>query len=137
MVNDRDSQTSPVRRITVDEKLEEGLFRVLIAYLENGASRFNNDPSYWGEEEEYFIRPDDYRKTLDLTKANVKTWPWEGIREGQVFLQGMFRFNRVRSLETMFIVDRRRRNFRPIDHMIKRQIKSTYLAILERRTSNG
>jgi len=137
MVNDRDSQTSLVRRITIDEKLEDGLFRVLITSLRNDTTEFNDDLSYWGEEYEDLIQPDNYRKILDMTKRNVQTWPWDSIYEGQVFLQGRFRINRNRSSKMMFVVDRRRRNFRRVDPMLKEQIKKTYLAVLERRISDG
>lgn len=137
MVNDRDAQISLVRRITIDEKLEDGLFRVLITSLGNVTSEFNDDLSYWGEEDEYLIQPDNYREILDLTKRNVKTWPWESIIEGQVFLQGKFRIKGGRSSKMMFVVGSRRRNFRRVDHILKGQIKNTYLAILERRISDG
>ena len=137
MVNNRDSQTSPVRRITIDEKLEDGLYRVLITSLRNDTTEFNDDLSYWGEEYEKLIQPDNYRKILDMTKRNVQTWPWDSIYEGQVFLQGRFRINRNRSSKMMFVVDRRRRNFRRVDPMLKEQIKKTYLAVLERRISDG
>ena len=137
MVNNRDSQTSPVRRITIDEKLEDGLYRVLITSLRNDTTEFNDDLSYWGEEYEYLIQPDNYRKILDMTKRNVKTWPWDSIYEGQVFLQGRFRINRNRSSRMMFVVDRRRRNFRRVDQILKEQVKKTYLAVLERRISDG
>ena len=137
MVNDRDSQTSLVRRITIDEKLEDGLFRVLITSLRNDTTEFNDDLSYWGEEYEDLIQPDNYRKILDMTKRNVQTWPWDSIYEGQVFLQGRFRINRNRSSKMMFVVDRRRRNFRRVDPMLKEQTKKIYLAVLERRISDG
>jgi len=137
MVNNRDSQTSLVRRITIDEKLEDGLFRVLITSLRNDTTEFNDDLSYWGDEDEKLIQPDNYRKILDMTKRNVQTWPWDSIYEGQVFLQGRFRINRNRRSKILFVVDRRRRNFRRVDPMLKEQVKKTYSDVLERRIPNG
>ena len=137
MVNNGENQTSLVSRITIDEKLADGLFRVLITSLRNDTTEFNDDLSYWGEEYEDLVQPDNYRKILGMTKRNVKTWPWESIFEGQVFLQGRFRIKRNRRSKTLFVVDRRRRNFRRIDPMIKEQIKKNYLDVLERRISDG
>lgn len=137
MVNDKDSQTSLVRRITVDEKLADGLCRVLITALKDDITEFDDDLLFWGEEYECFIQPNDYHQILGMTKRNVKTWPWGSIFEGQVFLQGRFRINSDRKSRMMFIVDRRRKNFRCVDQKLKGQIKNTYLAILERRISDG
>ena len=137
MINDRDSQTSLVRRITVDEKLADGLFRVLITALKDDITEFNDDLLFWGEECERLIQPNNYHQILDMTKRNVQTWPWESIFEGQVFLQGRFRIKRNQRSKTLFVVDRRRRNFRRIDPMIKQQIKKNYLDVLERRISDG
>lgn len=137
MANDRDSQTSLVRRITVDEKLADGLFRVLITALKDDMTEFNDDLLFWGEECERLIQPNNYHQILDMTKRNVHTWPWESLSEGQVFLQGRFRIKRNRRAKTLFVVDKRRRNFRRIDPMIKEQIKKNYLDVLERRISDG
>lgn len=133
MVNDRENQTPLVSRITIDEKLADGLFRILISALKDDTTEFNDDLSYWGEEYECLIQPDNYHKILGMTKRNAKTWPWDSICEGQVFLQGRFRINRNRRSKAMFVVDKRRRNFRRIDPMLKGQIKKDYLAVLERR----
>ena len=137
MMNNRDSQTSLVRRITVDEKLADGLFRVLITALRDDMTEFNDDLLFWGEEYEHFIQPNNYHQILGMTKRNVKTWPWESIFEGQVFLQGRFRINRNRRSKILFVVERRRRNFRRIDPKMKEQIKKNYLDVLERRISDG
>ena len=137
MKNVPEKQTSPVRRITIDEKLADGLFRILVANLKNSVETFGDDSKYWGEEKELLVRPEDYRKKLDMTQANAKKWPWEDLSEGQVFLQGRFREIPEKGAEATFVVDAEQRNFQRIDYFSKSRVKKVYMKALERSTTNG
>lgn len=137
MTNDSEEQTSLVHRITIDEKLEDDLIRILIANLKNNVTTFSDDSTYWEEEEELFVRSDNYQKKIGMTRDNAKKWPWDNLYEGQVFLIGRFRVTRNRGAETTFVVDVKRRNFQCIDRLIKEHVKKKYLAALERSISDG
>jgi len=137
MTNDSEKQTSPVRRITIDEKLEDDLMRILIANLKDNVTTFSDDSTYWEEEEELLVRPDNYQKKIGMTRDNAKKWPWDNLYEGQVFLVGRFRVIRNRGAQTTFVVDVKRRNFQCIDRLIKERVKKKYLVALERSISDG
>ena len=137
MTNDSEKQTSPVRRITIDEKLEDDLMRILIANLKDNVTTFSDDSTYWEEEEELLVRPDNYQKKIGMTRDNAKKWPWDNLYEGQVFLVGRFRVSRNRGAQTTLVVDVKRRNFQCIDRLIKERVKKKYLAALERSISDG
>jgi len=137
MTNDSEKQTSPVRRITIDEKLEDDLMRILIANLKDNVTTFSDDSTYWEEEEELLVRPDNYQKKIGMTRDNAKKWPRDNLYEGQVFLVGRFRVIRNRGAQTTFVVDVKRRNFQCIDRLIKERVKKKYLAALERSISDG
>jgi hypothetical protein len=137
MTNNPKKQTSPVRRITIDERLADGLIRILIANLKDGVATFSDDSKYWEEEKDLLVRPDDYRKKMGMTRANVKKWPWDNLYEGQVFLQGRFRGSRNRRAKGIFVTDIKRRSFQRIDHLSKGRIKNVYLTALERSIPHG
>ena len=137
MTNDSEKQISPVRRITIDEKLEDDLMRILIANLKDNVTTFSDDSTYWEEEEELLVRPDNYQKKIGMTRDNAKKWPWDNLYEGQVFLVGRFRVSRNRGAQTTFVVDVKRRNFQCIDRLIKERVKKKYLAALERSIADG
>ena len=137
MKDDTDKQTSLVLRITIDERLEENLIRVLTTHLKDGVTAFNDDPESWGEEEDILIQKDSYRKTLGLTLRDVKAWPWDKLQEGQVFFLGRFRINRSSGAPNMFQVDPRRRRFRRVDWLTRERVKEKYLTALERSTAYG
>ncbi len=121
-----------VYRITIDEKLEDDLIRVLVASLRGGVGTFDDEPSVWSEEDWTLVTPNDYAKVLGMTNANVKTWPWESLQEGQVFFRGMFKINQKRKTGRTFLVDTKRRSFRPVNYLIKERVKRKYLRVLER-----
>lgn len=132
-----EKQTSPVYRITVDERLTNDLMRILIAGLKPDRITFNDDRGHWDEEEEFMVGPDDYQRTMGLTPASVKQWPWKNMLEGQVFLRGRFQDSRGRPGE--FVVDTKMKqtNFQRIDYFSKNRVKNIYLSALERSNSNG
>lgn len=137
MTNDSEKQASLVCRITIDEKLEDDLIRILIANLKDNVTTFGDDSTYWEEEEELFMRPDNYQEKIGMTRDNAKKWPWDNLYEGQVFLVGRFRVSRNRGAQATFVVDVKRRNFQCIDRLIKERVKKKYLAALERSISDG
>lgn len=139
MKNDPEKQTSPVRRITIDEKLADSLIRILIANLKDDVTTFSDDSKYWEEEKELLVRPDDYQKKMGMTQANVEKWPWKNFHEGQVFLVGRFRDSPNQPAEGEFVVDMKmeQENFQRIDRLVKEGVKKKYLAALEGGISDG
>jgi len=134
MEYDIDESTSPVLRITIDERLEDNLIRVLTTHLKDGLTAFNDDPECWDDEGELLLQKDNYRKTLSLTERNVKAWPWDKLQEGQVFFLGRFQINRSRHAPNVFRVDPRRRRFQRVDWLTRERVKEKYLKALERST---
>ena len=132
-----EAQGPLVRRITIDEKLEDGLFRILIASLRDNIMEFSDELWCWNEEREDFILPEDYAQKLGMTKRNAEAWPWDSLCEGQVFLQGRFMMNPNQKARMKFFVNKRRRNFRRVDPLLKEQVKQTYLAVLQRSVSDA
>ena len=135
-MNSPKKQTSPVRRITIDERLTEGLIRILVAELKAGRETFGDDPEYWGEEEELLVGPENYQDNMGMTQADVEKWPWKDLAEGQVFLQGGFPEIPEEGAEPPFVVDAEQRNFQRIDRLSKEGVKRKYLAALERGISD-
>ena len=86
MNKDPKKQIPPVLRITIDEKLEDDLIRILVAQLNYGEITFSDDSSYWQEEEEFLVKPSDYQKKMYMTQANAKKWSWDRLHEGQELL---------------------------------------------------
>jgi len=137
MNKDPKKQIPPVLRITIDEKLEDDLIRILVAQLNYGEITFSDDSSYWQEEEEFLVKPSDYQKKMYMTQANAKKWSWDRLHEGQVFLIGRFQSSVNRSGKNIFITDTKKRKFQRIDPLIKDHVKKKYFTALERRISDG
>lgn len=136
MKNAPEKQTSPVWRITVDERLTNDLIRILIADLKPDRTTFNDDSRHWDEEEEFVVGPDDYQKMMGMTEVNIKQWPWKNLLEGQVFLRGRFRDSPDQPGE--FVVDTKMEqdNFQRIDYFSKNRVKKAYMNALERSIAN-
>jgi hypothetical protein len=77
-----------VRRITIDERLEDDLIRVAICPMAKGVHAFLDREGDWGPERASFIHPKDYVRKLGIPDPDF--WPWESLGEGQVFLSGPF-----------------------------------------------
>ncbi|MBA7703935.1 hypothetical protein ES703_112732 [subsurface metagenome] len=136
-MNSPEKRNSPVRRITIDERLADDLVRILVADLKANREKFGDEPKHWRGEKELLVRPDDYQEKMGMTQANVKKWPWESLYEGQVFLQGEFRGNPKKDAKKPFVVYEKRRSFQCIDRLSKERVKKSYLAALEGGSRNG
>jgi hypothetical protein len=120
-----------VRRITIDERLADGLIRILIADLKANQKTFGDDPEYWGEEKEFLVHPEDYREKMGMPRV-ARKWPWRNLHEGQVFLSGGFCKVPEKGAGTTFVVDvERKGNFQCIDEVSKAHVKRKYMAVLE------
>jgi hypothetical protein len=132
MAKDRDDREPLVYRITVDEKLDDDLIRILVAPLRADVDAFDDDTAVWGEETALNVTPDTYAEAFGMTAENAGTYPWEKLQESQVFLRGMFKLNPRWKTGKTFLVEKKRRNFRPVNRYIKDLVKREYLNILER-----
>ena len=137
MKNTPEKRTWLVRRITIDEKLADGLMRILVANLKSDVTTFDDDSKYWEEEKELAVQPGDYQEKMRMTQANVEKWLWKNLCEGQVFLQGGFREIPEKGAEATFVVDTDQRNFQRIDYLSKYRVKKVYMNALERSITNG
>ena len=126
----RSKKDGSVKRITVDEKLEDNLVRLLICELPQGAKKFSDEEAKWGDEESYFVTPDDYVQEMGIPRWKEKDWPWEGLREGQVFLSGNFVTVGRSKSSRRFAAGRKRRNFLSIEHVVKEEAKRLYSEVL-------
>jgi hypothetical protein len=120
-----------VRRITIDERLSDGLIRILVADLKANIETFGDDPKYWGEESELLVHPTDYREKMGMPQT-ARKWSWRKLYEGQVFLSGGFEKIEGEGAETMFKVDAEM-NFQCIDDVSKERVTKDYMKALERR----
>jgi len=120
-----------VRRITVDEKLSENLFRFVFCSLREGIKQFTDRDDEWEEEREKLVHPNDYSRTLGVKKAEAPTW--EILQEGQVYLSGEFKVIGDQTNPECFEVSPGRRKFLRIDNldMINEGVKSLYSDVLK------
>lgn len=133
MKNAPEKQSSPVRRITIDERLADGLIRILIANLKANIKTFGDDPDYWWKERDVLVHPKDYQEKMGIPPKFAQDWPWDKLYEGQVFLSGGYREITEKGAEPTFVVDAEQRNFQCIDRQSKDRVKRSYLTALERR----
>lgn len=135
-----------VRRITIDERLADGLIRILIADLKAGLKTFGDDPEYWGKETELLVRPEDYQEKMGIPPEAAGKWSWDSLYEGQVFLSREFQKSSTRGVKAMFDADylgtigktavdkEQEKGFQDIDLLSKERVKKKYMAALERRS---
>ena len=119
-----------VRRITIDERLSDGLIRILVADLEDNPKTFDDDPKYWGEEAELLVNPKDYRERMGMPRT-ARKWSWRKLYEGQVFLSGGFSAITKKDGEVKFETDAKQRNFMCIDRVSKERVKKDYMKAME------
>ncbi|MHC4250737.1 MAG: hypothetical protein ACYS9X_16540 [Planctomycetota bacterium] len=113
-------QEAVVRRITVDERLDETLIRFVIAPLAGGVEKITDSLEDWGPEEEELVTPKTFLRCLGVKKdpdllrlahgeivgesgsSESRATPtgkkkpaaeqmWRALAEGQVFIVGRFR----------------------------------------------
>jgi hypothetical protein len=120
-----------VQRITVDEKLDKNLVRILVADLRAGREEFTDDPRCWRKEKDLIVSREKFRVIAGMAPRHVKKWPWGKLFEGQVFLQGYFKTKPDQRGKPVFIIDRRRKNLLCISNLIKDDIKRIYFSALK------
>lgn len=99
-----------VQRVTVDERLDESLVRLLVAPLAEGVEDITEDRlANWEPEKEVLATRRTFRRRLGLPKEDAslrqavkevlgteagrgaaRDLLWRGLKEGQVFLVGQF-----------------------------------------------
>jgi hypothetical protein len=116
---------SPVRRITIDERVSEEFVRLLIAPLAEGLKDFTDKDQDWGPEQEIWVSQRTYARRMGTRKQDLS---WQGLQEGQVFLSGQFKL--VGSEEELqgFQVKPGANKFLRIDQfpLVRRKIKKLY-----------
>lgn len=106
-----------VWRITVDEKLADDLFRLVVCPLAEGVEEFFDRREDWGKERQWQAKPKTYARKMGIPSAERKKWPWERLAEGQVFLSGEFRVIGKRTAPRYFKVSEGRQEFLRIDDL--------------------
>jgi hypothetical protein len=120
-----------VQRITVDEKLDKNLVRILVAALRTGKEEFTDDPRYWRQEKDLIVSREKFWDITGMAPRHVRRWPWGKLFEGQVFLQGYFKTKPGQRGKPVFIINRARKNLLSINDLIKDDIKSIYFSALK------
>jgi hypothetical protein len=126
------SRKTQVRRITVDEKLSDGLFRFVFCSLKEGIERFSDQSDKWQKEQEKLVNPTNYSRTLGVKKSKAPAW--EALQEGQVYLSGEFKIIGDPKNPEGFKVSPGPRNFLRIDELeiVDEAVKSLYSDVLGR-----
>ena len=121
-----------VRRITVDEKLSDDLFRFVFCSLKEGIKRFADQSDKWQKEQEKLVNPKNYSRILYVKKSEAPAW--ETLQEGQVYLSGEFEIIGNQKNPSDFKVSPGRRKFLRIDELdiIDETVKSLYSDVLGR-----
>lgn len=109
------SRKTIVRRITVDEKLSDDLFRFLICPLKKDVEKFHDESDYWQGEGVKLVNPKNYAKILGVNEPEAPKW--EELKEGQVYLSGEFDRVNGKTEPILFRVSRGRRKFLRIDNL--------------------
>ena len=122
-----------VRRITVDEKLSDDLFRFVFCSLREGIKKFTDRDDEWQEEREKLVHPQNYSRILYVKKSEAPAW--ETLKEGQVYLSGEFEVIGDQTKPEYFKVSPGRREFKRIDNLeiIDEGLKSLYSDVLRGR----
>lgn len=119
-----------VRRITVDEKLSDELFRFVFCPLKEGIKKFRDRDDEWEEEREKLVHPRNYSRVFFVKESEAPVW--ETLKEGQVYLSGEFKVIGGKTNPEGFMVSPGRREFLRIDNLelIEERIKSLYSDVL-------
>ena len=121
-----------VRRITVDEKLSDDLFRFVFCSLKEGVERFSDQSDKWLKEQEKLVKPANYFRILYVKKSKAPAW--ETLQEGQVYLSGEFEIIGNKKNPEDFKASPGQRNFLRIDELdiVDETVKSLYSDVLGR-----
>jgi|SRR3989304_89990 len=117
-----------VKRITVDEQLEDALIRFEICELRKDGEFFYSVEN-WGEKKHELIHKSDYKRKLHLAQ------PWNTLKESQVFLVGEFEVIGDPDNPDSFKTSPGKRESIRIDdkRKFKDNVKQTYFDLLKRR----
>ncbi len=125
---------SPVYRITVDERLNDDLVRLLIAPLAAGVDTFADRDEDWGPEQEVMVNAANYALHMGVREDKL---PWRTLAEGQVFLVGQFKTVGPQTAPAGFQVrpGPGRRAWLRIDNLslVKEPAKLLYSALIQRQ----
>lgn len=126
-----------VRRITVDERLADDLIRLLVCPLAEGVEVFLDREEDWADEHEVLIHPETYAQELGIPSAQEpeeEDWPWEALKEGQVFLSGEFEIVGDPRTPKYFKVSPGQKQFVRVDNLeeFKEDVKRIYSDLLTR-----
>ena len=126
------SRKAQVRRITIDEKLSDDLVRFVVCSLKQGVENFIDRDEDWEEEREELLQSRDYTQMFGIM---AEEFPWETLKEGQVFLLGEFEVIGDRTAPQCFKVNPGRKELLRIDNLeeFKEEIKYLYSEIMKRR----
>lgn len=126
------SRKAQVRRITIDEKLSDDLVRFVVCSLKQGVENFIDRDEDWEEEREELLQSRDYTQMFGIM---AEEFPWETLKEGQVFLLGGFEVIGDRTAPQCFKVNPERKELLRIDNLeeFKEEIKYLYSEIMKRR----
>lgn len=126
-----------VKRISVDEKLEENLIRLLICGLRDNVKFFFDNNGDWGEEEPFEVNDKSYLKIMGIENGKSQKIKWTDLEEGQVYLSGEFiEIFSGNTLEKLQVKPGEKRILR-FDKCIKDEIKRLYFKALGGESEHG
>lgn len=122
-----------VRRITVDEKLSDDLFRFVFCSLKEGIKKILDRDDEWQRERQKLVHPRNYSRILLVKKSDAPAW--ETLKEGQVYLSGEFKVIGAKTNPKGFKISPGRREFLRIDNLelIEESLRSLYSDVLRGR----
>jgi hypothetical protein len=121
-----EAQTDSVWRITVDEKLGDRLFRILVARLKPGAELVVDELDCWEAEEEIVIGPDELAAAMHITEDHASVPEWQSLEEGQVYLAGAVRTAEPAAAVPRIAVTRGTTQLLRVDQFVKERVKIRY-----------
>lgn len=126
-----------VKRISVDEKLEENLIRLLVCGLQDNVEFFFDNNGDWGDEEPFDVNDKVYLKIMGIENSNSQKIKWTDLEEGQVYLSG--EFIEIFSGDTFekFQVKPVGKRILRFDKCIKDEIKKLYFKALGGESGHG
>jgi hypothetical protein len=115
-----------VQRITVDEILAEDLIRFEVCDLKDDVEKFLFENDVWKKDKELMINGDIYELELGIP------YPWDMLKESQVFLFGRFEVIGDREDPQRFEVNLEKHDFFEIGYMdgFRDQLRKLYSEVL-------